>query len=130
MASSRVSGTRLDQLLQNAREPAFWLNPELRLVWVNRAWEELTGHPASSALGLACAAHGADDADGLAALAASLFPPPEATAGRPAASKTFFKHPDGDRRWRRVEYWPFHNARGELSALLGLIRPADEPAFL
>ena len=45
MASSRISGARLDSLWQHAREPAFWLGPDLRLIWVNKAWEELTGYP-------------------------------------------------------------------------------------
>ena len=58
MASTRVSGVRLENVLQQAREPLFWLNADQKLIWVNRAWEELTGHPSESVLGMVCHAHG------------------------------------------------------------------------
>src|SRR6478752_6528862 len=105
MAPPRVSAARIDQQLMQAREPAFWLNPELKLVWVNRAWEELTGHAAADAIGLVCRAHG------------------------PAAARTLVVHPSGERRWRRVEYHPFRVDGGDPVALLGLVRPPDEPAL-
>jgi transcriptional regulator with AAA-type ATPase domain len=127
MPSPRVSGARADQLLQQAREAAFWLNGELKLVWVNRAWEDLTGHPAVEVVGLECRAHGPTRAGEVADLAGSFYPPPEALAGRPSGARTLIIHPSGERRWRRVEFWPFHNERGDLSALLGLVRDPDEP---
>jgi DNA-binding NtrC family response regulator len=126
MASSRVTGSRFEALLQQAREPAFWLNPELKIVWVNRAWEELTGHPAAVAVGLVCRAHGPTRDGDLPGLAGSFFPPPEALAGRPCAVKTLVVHPSGERRWRCVEYRPFHHESGGLAALLGLVRPIDD----
>ena len=39
------------ELWQNGREPVFWLNPELRMGWVNHAWEDLTGHSSTSVVG-------------------------------------------------------------------------------
>ncbi|MBY0396291.1 MAG: sigma 54-interacting transcriptional regulator, partial [Thermoleophilia bacterium] len=130
MASSRVSGARLDQLLQNTAEPAFWLNRELKLIWVNRAWEELTGCPAAEALGMVCRAHGPTRPGDLESLAGSFFPPAEAIAGQPAGARTLILHPSGERRWRRVDYWPFRNDRGDLTAVLGLVREAEEPGVL
>ncbi|MGE3822446.1 MAG: sigma 54-interacting transcriptional regulator [Isosphaeraceae bacterium] len=129
MASSRVYGARIDQFLQQAAEPAFWLTRDLRLIWVNRAWEELTGHSASEALGLVCQAHGPMVAGDLQSLGGSLFPPSEALAGTPSGSRTLFLHPSGERRWRRVDYWPIHNERREVTALLGLIREGNEPGL-
>ena len=127
MPSPRVSAVRIDPLLQQAREPAFWLGPDLKLVWVNRAWEELTGYPSTEALGLICRASSpARDGD-LPALAGSLCPPPEALAGRPCVVKTLIVHPSGERRWRLVEFRPFHHESGGLAALLGLVLPIDEP---
>src|SRR5436305_1736541 len=114
MASSRVTGTRFEALVQQAREPAFWLNPELKILWVNRAWEELTGHPAAVAVGLVCRAHGPTRDGDLPGLAGSFFPPAEALAGRPCAVKTLVVHPSGERRWRCVEYRPFHHESGAL----------------
>jgi transcriptional regulator with AAA-type ATPase domain len=127
MPSPRVSGARFDQLLQQAREPAFWLTAELKLVWVNRAWEELTGHPLNSVAGLVCRAHGPTRAGDLPGLGGSFYPPAEALAGCPAAAKTLIVHASGERRWRRVEYWPFHTEAGDKFALLGLVRPLDDP---
>ncbi len=127
MASSRVSGTRFDQLLQQAREPAFWLTAELKLAWVNRSWEELTGHPAESVAGLVCRPHGPSRDGDLPGLGGSFYPPAEALAGRPAGVRTLVVHASGERRWRRVEYWPFHNEKGDLFALLGLVRSLEDP---
>jgi DNA-binding NtrC family response regulator len=129
MPSSRVSGARVDHVLQQAREPAFWLNGELKLTWVNRAWEALTGHEAAAAVGLICQPHGPTHAGDLAGLGGSLYPPDESLAGRPAATRTLIIRPGGERIWRRIEFWPFHNERGELVALLGLIRGIDDPAI-
>ena len=128
MAPPRSSGNRLDALVQQALEPVFWLGPERRILLVNRAWEELTGHPLEDVAGLECNPHGPTRAGDLAGLGGSFCPPPEALAGRPASSRTLIIHANGDRRWRRVEFWPFHDARGALSGVLGLVRAAEEPA--
>jgi len=127
MASPRVTGVRFDQLLRQAREPAFWLTAGLKLVWVNRAWEELTGHPASSVAGLVCRAHGPARSGDLPGLGGSFYPPAEAIAGRPAGVKALIVHAGGERKWRRVEYWPFHDDRGRLFATLGIVRALDDP---
>ena len=127
MVASRVSGVRLDQLLQQASEPAFWLNSELKPIWVNRAWERLTGHSAESVLGMvnAFGARGGENG-ALAGLGGSLYPPPEVLAGRPCGQKTLIVRAEGERVWRRVEWWPFHLESGGLTAILGLIRDVDE----
>ena len=127
MPPPRSSGIRLDALLQQAREPVFWLGPDRRLLGVNRAWEELTGHAAEEVAGLECHPHGPTRAGDLAGLGGSFCPPPEALAGQPASGRTLILHAGGERRWRLIEFWPFHDARGALSGLLGLVRPAGEP---
>ncbi len=129
MPPSRVSGARLDALVQQAREPVFWLSPERRIVLVNRAWEELTGHSAGDVAGLECQRHGPTRPGDSAGLGGSFCPPPEAMAGRPSATTTLILHAGGERRWRRVEYWPFHDAGGALTGLFGLVRPRDEPTL-
>ena len=127
MASSRVPGERLDRFWQQAREPVFWLGPDLKILWVNRAWEELTGHPAGEAVGLVCQAHGPTRAGDLDGLAGSFYPPPESRVGQPSGGPTLIIHPSGERRWRRVEFRPFHDAEGALIGLIGLVTPADAP---
>ncbi len=125
MGSSRVSGARLDQILQQSREPAFWLTADLKLAWVNRAWEELTGHGGDTVAGLVCRAHGPTRPGDLQGLGGSFRPPPEALAGSPTSTRTLIIHAEGERRWRVVEFWPFHNHRNDLSGLLGLIREPE-----
>ena len=117
MASTRVSGVRLENLLQQACEPLFWLNHDHKLIWVNRAWEELTGHPAESVLGLVCNAHGPTHAGDLAGLGGSFYPPAAARAGRPAGGPTLIIHSGGERKWRRVDYLPTHDGDGDAARL-------------
>jgi DNA-binding NtrC family response regulator len=128
MPSPRVSGIRLDQLLQQACEPAFWLSADLRLIWVNHAWEELTGHSAESAIGLVCRAHGPNKSGDLESLGGSFFPPHEVLAGQPSGIRTLVVHSSGERRWRRVEFWPFHNQKNDISAIFGIVRLVDDTA--
>ena len=129
MASTRVSGVRLESVLQQACEPLFWLNPDHKLIWVNRAWEELTGHSAESVLGLVCHAHGPTHAGDLAGLGGSFYPPAEARAGRPAGVPTLIIHAGGERKWRRVDYLPTHDANGTRLGLLGVVGPAETPTI-
>jgi PAS domain S-box-containing protein len=125
MPPPRVSGFRLDAFVQQAREPVFLLGPDRRILLVNRAWEELTGHPSDRVVGLECRAQGSTRPGDLDGLAGSFCPPPESMRGQPAGSKTLILHADGEPRWRRVEFWPFHDAQGVLTGLIGLVRPPD-----
>ena len=125
MPPPRLSGARLDALVHQAREPLFLLSPERRILLVNRAWEELTGHTSEQVAGLECNPLGPTRAGDLDGLGGSFCPPPEAMGGQPTGSNTLIIHADGERRWRRVEFWPFHDAQGSLSGLLGLVRPHD-----
>lgn len=129
MASLRVSGVRrLNALLQQAREPVFLIDGDRRLVYVNRAWEELTGFKAEAVAGLECRPHGPSRVGDLDGLGASFCPPPEALAGQAAGGPTLIVHASGERLWRRVEFWPYHDDRGGLLGLLGLVRGPDAGA--
>ena len=127
MAPPRVSAFRPDQLWQTAREPIFWLDPTLRVAWVNKAWEALTGHPAESVVGLVCAAHAPTQPGEPADLVASFCPPPEAVAGHPSGCPTLILHASGERLWRRVEFWPFRDQDDALLGILGQVREAGAP---
>jgi DNA-binding NtrC family response regulator len=126
MTSPRVSSLRLDALVANAREPAFVIGPDRRIVGVNRALVELTGHAAEQLVGLACHPQSPTRAGDIPGLGGSFCPPPEALAGQPSGAMTLVIQPDGGRIWRRVEFWPFHDAEGVLLGLFGLVRPIDE----
>ena len=125
MPTPRVSAFEPNPIWQRAREPIFWLDPALKLIWVNRAWEELTGHPASTVLGLTCQAHGPTSAGDPSDLAASFHPPPEAIAGQPSGSPTLIYHAAGERLWRRIEFWPFRDEANQLIGLMGTVRPIE-----
>ncbi len=127
MATPRPAVFEPNPLWQRAREPIFWLDPAPKLVWVNRAWEELTGYPAAAVVGLTCQAHAPTQAGDLSDLAASFYPPPEALAGRPAGGPTLILRADGERLWCRVEFWPFSEEGGGLIALLGIVRTEEAP---
>lgn len=127
MANQRPSVFEPNPIWQRAREPVFWLDPAPSLVWANRAWEELTGYPASTAVGVVCPAHGAARGGDVSELAASFHPPPEAMAGRPSGGPTLIHRADGDRLWRRVEFWPFCDGSGALIGLLGTVRDEAAP---
>jgi DNA-binding NtrC family response regulator len=128
MAPPRVSAFRPDQLWQHTLEPMFWLDQELRIAWVNHAWEVLTGRTAESIVGQKCASHGPLQAGEPADLAASFVPPPEAVAGSPAGTTTLILTAGGERLWRTVEFWPIDDQSGSLIGLLGLVREAETPA--
>jgi DNA-binding NtrC family response regulator len=116
-----------DQLWQLAREPIFWLDPMLKMVWVNQAWEHLTGYSADSVVGLTCQAHGPTRVGDLADLCASFYPPPESLSGQPAGTQSLIFHVSGEATWHRLEFWPFRDEHDSLIGLLGLVRSADSP---
>lgn len=123
MASPRaVSARRLNSLLQQAREPMLLLDEACRIVFVNRAWEQLTGHDAGAVLGLVCQPQGAGPVEPLDQLSGSFCPPPEALDGQPCGGMTLIVHPGGERIWRRVEFWPLHDESARRVGLVGLVR--------
>ena len=124
MPPSRTLSIRLDALVQDAVEPVVLIGPDGRIVQVNKAWEELTGRSLKEVVGLACRPVGSASVGDLEGLAASFCPPPEVLRGLAVGSEVSITGPGGERIRRRVEFWPFHDARGSLLGLLGLVRPA------
>lgn len=126
MPPPRASAFRPDQLWRSVREPMFWLDPDLRVAWVNQAWEGLTGHKAESIVGAVCSCHGPSRPGEAADLAASLAPPPEVLAGRPATTATLILRADGERLWRGLAFQPFMGTDGALLGLLGRVCEVDD----
>ncbi len=100
----------------------FWLDSELRIAWVNHAWETLTGYSSASVVGITCHAHAPSRGDDPADVASSFHPPPESLAGRPAGTRTLIIHAGGERIWRRLEFWPFLDEQEARIGLLGVVR--------
>lgn len=122
MPTQRPPAFEPNPLWQRAREPLFWLDADLKMAWANPAWEALTGFPASAIVGLVCQAHAPVQAGDTADLAASLHPPPEALAGQPSGTPALIYRADGERLWRRLEFWPFADEQGARIGLLGVVR--------
>lgn len=114
--------------MQHAREPVFLLDAERRLAYVNPAWEELTGYAADAVLGLDCRPCGPSRVGETAGLGDSFGPPSEVLAGQPAGGPILIVHAQGERRWRRVEFWPYHDGKGTLLFVFGLVREREAPA--
>src|SRR5262245_58808289 len=76
---------RWQGLFQRTSEPLFVLRRRRRILFVNRAWEELTGLEARAVRGLACRlrARSADSA-WPEIVTRALAPSPEAVGGEPA----------------------------------------------
>ena len=126
MRPTRSSPFEPDQIWQSACEPIFWLDPSLKLIWVNRAWEKWTGYAAESVVGLVCQAHGPSRAGDLNDFMAGFYPPPESLGGQPTTTRALIFHASGEAAWHRLDYWPFRDDNEALLGLLGFVRPASQ----
>jgi DNA-binding NtrC family response regulator len=108
----------------------FLLSRRRRILFVNAAWEKLTGLSAAQARGLTCAGRAVTTGDFLQKLAHALTPPPEVLDGkfgriRRAAAGRTATNPG----WWDVDFFPIRDAHG-LLGILGKILPAtaEQPA--
>jgi PAS domain S-box-containing protein len=121
---------RWQALFQRASEPFFLVNRRRRILFVNRAWEELTGLSATEARGLQCIRRPSLPQDPWdVVIRAACCPPPEVLEGKPGRTRRQLPRADTTRRWWDVEFLPLHEA-GALLCVLGKITPltAKEPA--
>lgn len=130
---------RWQALFHRASEPLFVLDRRRRLLFVNHAWEQLTGMTGERARGLLCRRPqpvGPDDSqDDL--LAHVLTPPPEALQGNVARSRRLFiARPRSNAPtfsppvWWDLEFFPMRQGGPHQGYLiLGKIRP-HPPAAL
>src|SRR5438309_2258672 len=81
-SSPPPSEFRWQAFFQRASEPLFLLNRQRRILFVNRAWEELTGIPAPQARGLACTRRQSGEPGLWPALSRALCPPREVLQGQ------------------------------------------------
>lgn len=125
MASLHAHSARhLSVLFKRAREPVFLLGGRGEILYVNPAWEALTGLAAEAVLGRpACEAGASADV----AAPSPFVPPAEALRGDPCGTRSLIVAPTGARLWRRIEFWPYRNAKSTVIGLLGLVRDDAEP---
>jgi transcriptional regulator with PAS, ATPase and Fis domain len=122
---------RWQTFFQRADDPLFLLNRRQRLLFVNRAWEALTGLTASQALGLICRrtepaspSHSMEEV-----LAHVLCPPPEVLSGSAVCARRLLPGREATRRLWDVDFLPLR-AGGHALTILGRIHPlpVEEPA--
>src|SRR5712664_2111657 len=107
---------------QRSQEPLFLLNRRRRLVFVNRAWEKLTGLEARSVRGLVCKARPKDPGAAWQDLVQSaLAPPPETLGGKATHLRRLVPKADHPGpQWWDVHFFPLMSTDG-LLAILGKI---------
>lgn len=129
MSSENLSAVSLEPLLDRAREPIYLVGPDRAVVYANRACETLTGRSANELVGLRCRWHGPGQSGDLAGLAGSLCPPPEAFAGESASLQTLIVHPGGERRWRRIDFFPCRDEQANLLVILAMVSNGSKAAL-
>src|SRR5262245_30660876 len=102
-------------------EPLFVLNARQRLLFVNSAWERLTGFTLAQVRGQRCRRRAAEIApDRLPQLLTVLAPPALVRSGRPAEARRRLPLAGGQ-AWAMVDFFPMLNAQG-LQGILGKVR--------
>jgi hypothetical protein len=117
---------------QRSSEPLFVLNRYRRIVFVNRAWEELTGIESANGLQLACRRRRPPaDGDWAALVEHILCPPREVIEGRAARTLRLVAHPPQPRRSWEMDFLPFRGESGVLFVLGRItVGPIRSPATL
>jgi PAS domain S-box-containing protein len=111
---------------QRAADPIFVLNRHGRIVFVNRAWEQLTGIPLAEARGITCRPRRAAADSWEELLGQTLRPPDEVVEGRSGRTRRQVPRFDPARRWWEVDYLPFRDAGG-LLFVIGRIATSPAP---
>jgi DNA-binding NtrC family response regulator len=114
---------RWQAFFQRSRDPLFLLNRQRRLLFVNAAWQELTGLPAAEARGRVCTRRAPASPSSWNDITRALCPPPEVLRGQSARVRRLLPAATGGHRCWDVEFLPFRGDEGALG-ILGKITPA------
>ncbi len=116
---------RWQALFQRSEDALFLLNRRRAILFVNRAWEKLTGLSASEARHLVCRRRRpvttADTPQDI--LSYLLCPPPEAPPTETVRVRRLLPGSSATPRWWDVEFTPLRGPGGKLLASLGRIIP-------
>jgi DNA-binding NtrC family response regulator len=126
MANRRVHAGELVRLLNDIEQPVYVLDSSGKLVFLNRACQELLGAVADSLLGVRCS-YCALAGQSPEAAAAAMCPPPSAMAGLQTTGTVAFLTADGTLRRRHATFLPLSNGAEGCSALIVIARSEDLP---
>ena len=105
MANRRAHAAELARLLDAIVQPIYVLDSAGRLVFLNRACQELLGSAAENLLGVRCS-YCTVAGQSAEAVAAAMCPPPAAMAGLQTSGTVSFLAPDGALRRRSARFIP------------------------
>src|SRR5262245_3450010 len=114
---------RWQAFFQRSSDPLFVLNHQRRILFVNRAWEELTGLTFADVRGSACTRRKPVIPSPAQAVTRKLYPPAEVLQGKAASVRRL--GPATDARWD-VAFLPFNDQDG-LLCILGRISTTPAP---
>src|SRR5262245_39510493 len=98
---------RWQAFFQRASEPLFLLSRQRRILFVNRAWEELTGVSAAEARGVACTRR--QNAESDSTWTRALCPPREVLHGKTAAVRRVIPGSGGSRSCWDIDFFPIQD---------------------
>ena len=105
--------------------PMFLLDERRRVIFFNGGCTQLTGWMPEDVLGRQC--DYTSEAEAVAALTASLCPPPEVFSGQPATVPAHLVHKDGSDVPRLLNFFPLTTPDGELESVLGIVTELAPP---
>ena len=118
---------RWQALFQHAAEPLFLLSARRRVLFVNRAWEALTGVAPADVKGQTCRRRPRGIvAEKIDLLLSAMAPPAEVMAGQLGQAR---RHPPLGPQpvWWQIDFFPLAGAAG-LTGILGKITVLTQPA--
>lgn len=117
---------RWQALFQHAAEPLFLLSARRRVLFVNRAWEALTGVALADVKGQICRRRPRGTvAEKIDLLLGAMAPPAEVMDGKPAQARR--QPPPGPHTiWWQIDFFPFTGSAG-LAGILGKITVLAPP---
>ena len=108
---------RWQGFFQHCTEPLFVLGSRRTILFVNRAWEALTGVRLAEVRGQVCRRRRAPRPDSPEVLQHALAPPPEALAGKSTRVRRLITAGPGGPCWWDIHFFPVAGPQG----LLGII---------
>jgi transcriptional regulator with PAS, ATPase and Fis domain len=110
---------RWQSLFQHSSDPVFVLSRRRRLLFVNKAWEALTGHTVAAVRGLACTRRSSEG--DLAYLAHCLCPTADVMQGRFGRVSRPLPGKNAGPPWWEIEFLPLTND-SDVIAVIGKIK--------
>src|SRR5579884_2327096 len=127
-----MSDFRWRAWFQRTSQPIFVLNRHRRIIFVNRAWQQLTGLALAEAKQIVCRPRRSAPEAWEELLGHVLRPPDEVVEGRAGRGRQRVPRFDPSRCWWDIDFLPFRDESGLLFILgritLGAATAAADPA--